>query len=414
MISVFLFLLYLQQAPFLFTELKPFVLDDKPGKYFSFTIVREPISQELYVVQGADNETLRIFNSQGRVIVEHWMPEMMSIRRTFQFNDRLYCFAGKLYRLDLATLRVDSTDLRRADYYAISWATRNQKELLLANYVGGVDIYDFETLKLKHEISSGGDERFDPALLYGDVVVYQTKRNELQAYDLSKQKILWTFNTGKQAAYLLGIKVGTFEDFFSTYKLMEQDGEMYVVATTSVGNLLKFRLRDAELVVKKERFKGKGNNAGLIARSIFVDMNNDGILDLVGPSVDHRVYCLNGKDLSIIWEYDTGFENQGGCAVQDVNGDGVPDVFAVNDKMKLSIIDGKRGKRIQEVVLEEGVGKRKGFVIVGTKNSEVALADLNGNGLLDVIVEGGGNRIRIFELGGVTVPKNAIVWIPGR
>lgn len=393
-------------------ELEPIHFPDEGTTRSEFTLVSRFTPHQLFVVQASGDGKLRIFNSEGRLIFEHWTPKVVWTGNMFQFNHRLYYFAGKLYRLDINTLRVDSTDLRRADYYAISRASRNQKEVLLANYIGGVDIYDSETLKLNHEIRSGGDERFNPALLYGNVVVYQTKRNELQAYDLSKQEILWTFNTGKQAAYLLGIKVGTFEDFFSSFKLMEQDGEIYVVATTAIGNLLKFRLRDAELVVKKERFKGKGNNAGLIARSILVDMNNDGILDLVGPAVDHRVYCLNGKDLSIIWEYDTGFENQGGCAVQDVNGDGVPDVFVVNDRMKLSIIDGKRGKRIHEVVLEEGVGKRRGLLIVGTKNSEVALADLNGNGLLDVIVEGGGNRIRIFELGGVTVPKNAIVWIP--
>jgi hypothetical protein len=78
----------------------------------------------------------------------------------------------------------------------------------------------------------------------------------------------------------------------------------------------------------------------------------------------------------------------------------VVDAFTVNNKMKLSIVNGKTGAKIQELQIQPEKGRAK-----------VILADINGNGLLDVFIAGGSKAIRAYEMPLVKVPAGGVFWL---
>ena len=387
-------------------ELEPIHFPDVGTRASGFTLVSRSTPQQLLVVQGSGDGKIRIFDPrQKNQLFERVVQKALHSGTFLQYHDRFFYFSRMLFWLDVNSLRLDSVVLRRDDYVRISWEESRGRDVLVAIYTGGTDIYELNTLTYLQTVQRDEDQQYDRPKIHDSVMVFQNKCNELQAYDLLGRKILWNLNSGTQTGYLYGIKIGTFRDFFLYYEITRETGESFVVATTIAGCLYKVRMSDGQVILKRERFKGKGNNAGLIGRFTLIDMNGDGIRDLVGGSVDYNVYCINGKDFSVLWEYNTGYENQMPCSFADVNGDGTPDVFSVNDEYRLTVLDGRTGKLIYEMIVQEGVKK-------GWNQTEVLLADLNGNGRLNVVVIGGWNRLRVFEISSVSVPKNEIVWIP--
>ncbi|MGC9092599.1 MAG: FG-GAP repeat domain-containing protein [Bacteroidota bacterium] len=408
MLSAILLVLLLQSIPSL-RELDPIRLDAEDKRHsIGLSVAENAHTQQMFVavsVPGKSGKSVQIFDSHRKKIFEAAVPEIVHLPRTFQFENKFFYFSRKLYWVDLNNWRLDSLALRREDYQKVQFNIIGKRRVIVASYLSGVDLYDLNTLDLVHEVKRQSEVRVDHPRIKDGVLIFEDKENELQAYDLSKKKILWKFSAGKQAGYYLGIKLGTFDDFITDYAITQEGEECFIVASTLFGCIFKLRLRDGQVVLKKERFKGTGNNAGLITCFELADMNGDGIQDLIGPSVDHNIYCISGKDFSVIWEYDTGFENQMPCSLADINGDGIPDVFAVNDEMKLSILDGKRGRLLHEVALQKGITN-------GHNQSEVLLGDYTGNGRLDIIVIGGWNMVKVYELESVVTPKNEIVWVP--
>lgn len=350
---------------------------------------------------------LKVFGPQGEKLFQQPSLGRVYSSTNFQWQNKIFFFSGKFYSLDLAAFHLDSVALKREDYRGLNWETLGKRDVLVASYADGIDLFDLQTFTLVQEIKRDEKTQAVKAVVDNGVMIFESKENELRGYDLANKRILWSYSFGSQPGYYLGIKIGTFRDFVTHFVVVRESENAAVVAASSFGTLVKLDLYTGQVILKKERFKGTANNAGLIGTFTMMDMNGDGVQDLIGGSVDYNVYCINGKDFSVLWEYNTGFENQMACSLVDVNRDGVPDVFSINDEMKMSIIDGSNGRVLSEIVLQEGVTN-------GRNQSDVLLADLNGNGLLDVIVKGDWDKLRIFELGGISVPKNAIVWIPGR
>ena len=212
------------------------------------------------------------------------------------------------------------------------------------------------------------------------------------------KKFLWKYNTKKYPVKLFGIKFGRINDPILYCDFAWENEKNYLFYTSGLGNLMKFDVETGNVVLIKERFMGYGNNAGAIVNFKLADFNDDGHIDLVGPSVDHNVYCINGQDFSVIWKYNSGYENQSPISLYDITGDGIPEVFGASDKMKLFIIDGANGNPIEEIVLQDKKNQ-----------SIVALCDFNMNEVLDLVVESDFDKIKIFEINPVKVQKNVII-----
>lgn len=157
---------------------------------------------------------------------------------------------------------------------------------------------------------------------------------------------------------------------------------------------------------KVENFSGTGSNAGVMNYFDLIDVNNDGVGDIIGGSVDHNIYCINGKNLSLIWKFDTDNEIQLPLTFYDVNGDKIPEVFALNDyDNDIYILDGKTGKPLVKKNVKDNSYKN-------LNQSSVILADYNGNGLLDLVVRVNPQTVQLFEMADVKVPQSKIVAYP--
>jgi outer membrane protein assembly factor BamB len=266
-----------------------------------------------------------------------------------------------------------------------------------------VDIYDTKGGKIVYKIFFEEEMKIPEIIFHKGRIVYKHKVNGITIFDLKENKTLWKYDTGSDGIYMLGIKVGTYPNEVSRF-LIDEDKTTYLIMNTWFGHIYKFDFNTGKVLLEKKRFRGTGNNAGLINSFNLMDMNKDGVKDIVAGSVDNNVYCVNGKDLSVMWEYDTDNEIQLPLSLYDINGDKIPEVFVINDYDNvLFILDGKTGALIKEKNIKDWEELNQTSVI---------LADFNGNGKMDLIVKRNPRKLQLYEMKDIQIPKNSIVWDP--
>ncbi len=138
------------------------------------------------------------------------------------------------------------------------------------------------------------------------------------------------------------------------------------------------------------KFRSQG---GPIDTSVLIyDVNGDGELEVVfGDSAYGTLFCLNGKGKEI-WKFKGQSGTDSPAAAADIDGDG--DVEVVYGTMKtrggdgrVNVLDGKTGALIWSAK------------VPGHVQSEPGLVDVNGDGVLDVLVTNwmGDNRLRALN-----------------
>lgn len=304
----------------------------------------------------------------------------------FFYKNIFYFFSEKLYRMDISKMTLDSVSLKSSDYLSIGLLNLNNQIILNTKSANKIDLYDFKNLSYLKTIESNYGKQ-DIIRNCNSTLIYRNSDNELAAYDINKNKIIWKINTGKADAKLLGVTLGSFNNFITSYLVIDGGNENYLYMTTVNGDLYKLDPLSGKVLIKKEHFRGDDNNSGLITDLQFADVNGDGISDLIGPSVDYNIYCLDGRNLSVLWQYDTGYENQSPVTLKDVNNDGIPEVFNINDKMTLTVLNGKNGECKLSYKIEDEKNQTRPLVDYYYQNKN-----------LNVIVKANDNEIRIYEI----------------
>ncbi len=320
---------------------------------------------------------------------------------SFLHNNKLYFFSEGLQTAEFqgTTTRVtklNSRALQRSDYDSFLATIDDSLQVLLASYPNGVDVYRFPSLELIAQLSREEELRYSPCLLWHRILVAAVRKNRLVGYDIGLKQIKWTLNTGEYHPKLLGISIGTVPRRINQWKINQQDQLLYV--STFDGSLYKLSPQTGSIELQRLQFQGGGNNAGLLTRLYFLDVTGDSRNDLIAPSVDNNVYCINPEDLSVRWAYDTDGECQMPLAFHDVTGDNNPEIFCVNDyDLNLSIIDGTTGRCLREYSLKDGSSY---------KQIRIAVADLNGDGSPELLAQSSTwKKIRIFQISRTTSPR---------
>jgi len=372
---------------------------------WGYYIMKNPDDGKNYLLltcQSGKAYKMILYDSNCKKIFEE---ENLQDYHVFQYGSKVYFIEDDLCELNLSDYKVNRLNIKNDNYKRMEITEYKNNTIVILSNVYGTEVYNLKDSKLMFNIKRELKVKYTSVKYYKGKIIYNFKRNGIAVYSLSENRELWRYDTGEQGVYFLGIKLGSAPDGISDFKGYDDSGEKLVL-NTAFGGLYKFDLQTGKILLRKDRFAGKGNNAGMIGSFAFVDMNGDGIKDIVAGSVDHNVYCINGKDFSTMWEYDTGNEIQLPVSLYDINGDKIPEVFCVNDyDNNLFIFDGKTGKPI----IEESVKDNNYKSLIQTS---VILADFSGNGLLDLIVMRNMKEMQVYEMSSVKVPPDSILYDP--
>jgi len=327
---------------------------------------------------------LEIFNQRNKVIFSKnlGVGSVMGIN-TVITRTKLFYFLNKLFILDVNDLQLDSVDLKNNDYTTLQISG----DLLIMNTYKNIDIYSINTFKLLNTIKRKETIPWDLPKLQQDLITFKYLQNELQIFDYKRNKQIKRFNTGEKEVSLLGVKIGSMKDAITDYKIYNN----FLYFVTLGGSIYKYDFGLKKNLISRKYFMGDENNAGLINNFWFTDANLDGIEDFVGAAVDNNIYCINGKDLSTLWQYNTGNENQDPIYLYDINADSIPEVFGVNYyDQKLFIIDGKTGKLLYDKILND---EGKWYP------TSVFVDDRDNDGNIEIVCKSGlPNELIILEL----------------
>lgn len=384
-------------------EIQNMLFSDHENAWSYFAIVKKSNQNELLMAiwyKNSEGIKLDLYNSKEQVVYSHLFDKETAFKNDFYFKDKIVFETKSLYCLNTNSFTLETISKPNIKYKDIIKKRIGNKEYLLFYNDFSLDIYDPETNK--YVLS---DQNLNTLPAEEKIIVVSNGQSELNAFNLISKTKLWNYKLEKVPIYYLGIKVGSFLDKFKSYFIAFEKQKKIVIANSKAGSLYKFDYMSGTVLLSKERFKGTGNNAGLMPAVAYHDMNKDGIIDIIGASVDNNIYCIDGKDFSEIWSNNTGDENQTPCSLVDLNDDNIPEIFSVNNNMTLSIINGNNGKLIKSIYLKDK-NANTNF------QTRVFLADINGNSLLDAIVLSGTNRIKVFEINTKRVEKNSLVWAP--
>ncbi|MBI5473343.1 MAG: hypothetical protein HY961_13445 [Ignavibacteriae bacterium] len=366
-------------------------IDINDGEINDFYLERNTDNNQYYLLVLLRKGGLKVFNAKRELVFQRvGVRSFVYWGDTYLHNNILYFFeTQELYGLnfdDFKTAKAPSQRLPH-DLYTHYRAYKDKtSELLVAENDTIVDVYQFPDLdsiaRLKRQTG-------EYSYYVDGLVVYNARRRDLFAFNLNEKKMQWKIDAGERKAKFMGISLGVFPGWWMRPYWNPDDNLVY--ARTSSGDLYKIKPKSGEVVLKKEQFRGDANNAGLLTRMYFKDMNGDGKNEIVSPSVDENIYCIDPKDFTVKWVYEAENENQMPLAFYDITGDGIPEVFSVCDyDLMLSILDGSSGKLIMDFELKK---EHKKF-----NQTYVVVADIDGNGYLDIITQSSRQKIRFLEL----------------
>ena len=138
-------------------------------------------------------------------------------------------------------------------------------------------------------------------------------------------------------------------------------------------------------------------NLGTFSSPRAIDLNNDGIKDIVLGSgreefvkSDSAVIALDGVTGNLLWNVGARDQIFGSAIFQDITEDGTPEVFIGGRSAELMAIDGRTGEILWEY-FEQGDSVRSAIHNLYNFYNPQFIPDLDHDGIRDILVANGGD-----------------------
>jgi outer membrane protein assembly factor BamB len=164
------------------------------------------------------------------------------------------------------------------------------------DFLDGVHVLDGKTGALVSQLVVGkfGDRDVNGVAVSSTKIVFGTDENYLAAYDWNF-KILWVVKAG-----------GDFEGSPVLLSLNSED-ELDVVAATEAGEIIAVDGKTGDIIwsfqATANEFNRQSQQVGFLASPLCVDVNGDGVRDVIVAGRNGVVYALNGKNGQELWKY---------------------------------------------------------------------------------------------------------------
>jgi outer membrane protein assembly factor BamB len=379
-----------------------------PGYLAEFNVLKDTDDDKIYIVtREAINKSLYLAlydNSFNRLMTLPSTPDL-DIEDSFIRNGKLYFSDSRLKYLSLSDYKSDEVNRDRKNIYKISDGKLGGKDVIAAITPEFIYIFDVTTNKEILNIKKENKEKnLGRIAFYNSDIYYTSEGNEISKFDTKKNMLAWSVKLPDKPVKLLGIRISSMPNVITCINPYKKNNREYIGVFTMSGDYFTFDPSSGRLVkdeVQFEKFDDLSqNNSKLFVNCYYYDDKAANNLLIYAGSVDHSVYCMNEKDCSTVWETSTENEIQKPLSYLDINKDGYPEVFGVNDyDSNLFVLDGKTGKKLVFKSLKEG----KKF-----NQTKVLLADLYGTGTLNLIFMINKEKLKVFELSDIKVPKNFV------
>ncbi len=281
-------------------------------------------------------------------------------------------------------------------------------QLTAINGINGKPLWTFFPERIKPDGSDGGWYNFTTPQFVpdqdsdgiSDLIIANGGNAHAAPFDTNRPVGRLLILSSKTGKILSNVEVPDGKETYMSVVCEKKNDKNFTVlfgtgGETIGGHLYQTTLHDImKGDIHNSKILASGETKGFVASPVLVDINKDGIQDIVANAVDGRMLAIDGATDSLIWQVSlAGTEAYTIPAVGLFNGDAIPDLFgnfAIGTFPKLNwsirfIVDGKTGK----------IEYRD--TIPAFQYASAVVADLDGDGYDEVIVNQSALKRKQFE-----------------